>query len=238
MKKKLVSVAVAVLTAFSLGISVYAADSDPTFCFDSDSGLSNIQTFGNAEGVGLSYDISEDQAFSGAGSLAISESFTESPASATAGIYVNASDLGLTNFAGYNITANIYCTEAAAKETSMLELFTDGDIYNSVTISTAASSTWMEYTIYVSNTSSNNKFGITIPISTSFDGVVCYVDSITVSDMYGNTIANIGDTAEPIRSEGTSTVVSVLTILLFIVLIAAIVVGVALFVVKNLKKYR
>lgn len=237
MKKKIISALIAAAAAFTLSISVFAADSNPTFCFDTEEGLSYVKTFGNTAETGLTYAISEDEAYSG-NSLAISESFSSESSNTNCGIYFDAADFGLDNFSNYNITMKVYCTSASAKSTSLLELFTDGDVYDSVNISTSNSGSWQEYTISVPTTSKNNKFGINVPITDSFDGIVCYVDDITISNIYNATIENVGDVSKGITSEGTNAVVSVITVLIFVVLIIGVVVGVALYVFKMIKKYR
>ncbi len=238
MKKKILSFVLAALSAATLTVSSFAAVEDITMRFDSEVSLDYVNSFGNVSAMGLTYDITTDNYENGAGSLVVSESFSSASASSV-GVYFKASDFGLSSFAGYNITVSVMCTSAAANNSTYFELFADGDVYTSETYETSESvRSWTSYTLYVPTSSTNDKVGINIPMSDSFDGVVCYIDNFVITDAYGNAIANIGDEAVVVHSEGTSTVVTVLTILLLVILIAAAIGGVALFVVKSMKKYR
>ena len=85
--------------------------------------------------------------------------------------------------------------------------------------------------------SKNTKVGISIPITETFTGNVCYVDNIDITDNYGKTIANIGDIDTSVYT-GPSGFTRVITTILFIVLIIAAVGGIVFFVLKVVRKFR
>lgn len=233
--KKILSVLLAAAAAITMSLPVFAAD-DPTVSFDTDSCLSYIHTFGNASETNLTYEATSEDAYSGK-SLLLNESFTDAITNKYGGIYFSASDFGLENFSGYTFTVRLKAESKLSKSTPRLEVFSDGSQW----IFTAADSSqlnWTEYSVSVPANVANDKFGISIPVTDGYDGTVAYVDSVVISDNYGKAIANIGDLEVHTAAQAPDKAMSVLTTILFVLLIIAAVVGVAFFVMKVLFSYR
>ena len=83
----------------------------------------------------------------------------------------------------------------------------------------------------------NSKIGVSFPIVSDFSGDLGVFDEITLTDNYGKTIPNVGDIDTSLY-QGPSGFTSVITVILFILLLIAVVGGVAFFVIKVRRKYR
>ncbi len=240
--KKVLSLILAAAAVFTMSSAVFAeaqktdSSNSVTISFDTDKALDYVHSFGNFAQSGLVMEISEDEAVSGR-SLSMSESFKGSLDNRYGGFYLDAADFGLESFAGHTVTMDVYITNAASKATEKLEAFSDGSQWASVPVSVSSAGSWTSVSVTVAANTANTKAGLSIPITEEFTGTVCYVDNISIADNYGKTIANIGDVDTSVY-QGPSGVVSVLTTILFIVLIIAVVGGIALFIKKVIKAYR
>lgn len=239
--KKIFAAVLAAATAFSMSTTVLAAAEktdaiETTITFDTDAALEYVHTFGNASETGLSYELTDNNAYEGK-ALKISESFTDSISTRYGGIYFDAADFGLESFAGYTMTVNVKVSKAASKAVSTLDAFSDGDEWVSRIIDATAPDAWNTVSVSVPSETYNDKLGISIPITEAFDGEVVMIDEIVIKDNYGKTIKNIGDIDNSVY-EGPNTVLSVITTILFIVMIIAVVLGVGYFVKKVLRTYR
>lgn len=241
--KKILSVILAAASVFTMSTAVFAETAKPktteaaTVTFDTDVSLDYIHTFGNAEETNLTCTLSDTEAISGR-CLELRESFTGSIGNQYGGFYIEASDLGLSSFAGYTMNVNIKATSDAAKATDMLLVFSDGSQWVSEDFLLEPNmGKWTSAKVSVPADKNNTKMGISIPITSDFDGRVALIDNITITDNYGKAIANIGD-VDTSLAEAPNTFVSVITTILFIILILAVLAGVALVVVKALKRYR
>lgn len=240
--KKILSVILAAAAVFTMGTAVFAeaektdsADT-ATISFDTDKALDYVHAFGNYSQSGLVMEITDAEKVSGK-ALSMSESFKGNLDNRYGGFYLDSADFGLDSFAGHTITMNVYITKAASKATEKLEAFSDGSQWTSVPVLSSPSDTWTKASITIAANSANTKAGISIPITEEFTGTVCYVDDITITDNYGKTVANIGDIDNSLY-QGPSGLTSVLTTILFIVLIIAVVGGIALFIKKVVGTYR
>ena len=240
--KKLLSLILAAASIFTMGAAVFAetektnSSTDATITFDTDKALDYVHTFGNASDTGLKTEISEKEVIWGR-SLLMSEDFKGSLSNRYGGFYLDAADFGLANFGGYTVTFNIHATKEAAKATDRFEIFADGDQWSSTPFATSSNGTWVTASMIVPADSKNTKVGISIPITETFTGNVCYVDNIDITDNYGKTLANIGDIDTSVYT-GPSGFTRVITTILFIVLIIAAVGGIAFFVLKVVRKFR
>ncbi|MGN0665211.1 MAG: hypothetical protein ACI4KF_01660 [Huintestinicola sp.] len=235
--KKLISGLLAAVSALTMSVSVCAAsDLGPTVSFDSEKYSPYVHTFGNAEESNLTMELSEDS-YMGY-SLLLKESFTEGISNQYGGIYFDASDFGISDFGGYTFVAYIKPAENVSKAVSRFELFTDGQKWQSKDIAVSETGIFTSYSISVPQNVKNTKFGISIPITDPYDGEVLYLDNVSIVDNYGKEIANIGDFAEKSLAKAPPTAVTVLTTILFVILILAAIAGVVLFAIKVLRSYR
>ncbi|MDE6592272.1 MAG: hypothetical protein K2K57_04310 [Oscillospiraceae bacterium] len=247
MKKKILSLFLAAAAVLSMTAGALAADEKEartaaapkdaaTFTFDTDVCMSYIHPFGSASDTNLQYNLEDKAAVSGR-CLRLSEDFAQDISNQYGGIYFLASDLGLENFAGHTMTVKVKVTSAAAKAAPNMVLFSDGVSWISQNFSTDSAGSWITATVSVPADSANNKLGISIPITQAFTGDVLFLDDITIADNYGSAIANVGD-VDTSLAEAPNTVASVLTTILFIVLIIAVIGGIVLVVLKMIRRYR
>ncbi|MCM1577365.1 MAG: hypothetical protein NC078_01025 [Ruminococcus sp.] len=247
MKKKILSLflaAAAVLSMTSVALAAdeteartAAAPSDAaTFTFDTDTCMSFIHPFGNASDTNLVYALEDAGAVSGR-CLKLSEDFSGDISNQYGGIYFQASDMGLENFAGYTMTVRIKIDSKAAKETQSMVLFSDGVSWNSKNVPTDTANSWLTAAVSVPADTANDKLGISIPITSAYSGNVLYLDNIIISDNYGNAVANIGD-VDTSLAEAPNAVASVLTTILFILLILVVIGGIVFVVLKMIRRYR
>lgn len=247
MNKKIISILLAAAAMLSMTTSVLAADETEartaaapkdaaTFTFDTDVCMDYIHPFGHASETDLKYVLDDAGAVSGR-CLRISEGFTQQVNNQYGGIYFQASDFDMENFAGCTMTVKIKITSAAAKMTPNIVLFSDGASWVSNNVSTDTTGSWITGSVSVPADSTNDKLGISIPITQAFTGDVLYLDDISIADNYGKAIANIGD-VDTSLAEAPNTAVRVLTTLLFILVLLAVIGGIALVVVKMIRRYR
>lgn len=237
MKKILSIIAAAVIGLTAVGTAVFAdapengeEDSLPqsTLCFDTEKTLEYIHTFGAAEQAGLEYKIDTENA-SKNGSLAISENFsgelTEN--SGNAGIYFNCADFGLDTLAGCTIKLKVYASQTGA---NTLSVYTDGDIFLSHNVTMTANPHWENVTLEVSEDINNTMFGVLIQSDTGFNGTVCNIDELSIYNQNDALIENIGD--YQVIEKGGSKGNSPLMIVIFVVLIVAVLLVCAYFIIK------
>lgn len=240
--KKLLSLVLAAATALTMATAVFAdapaaENSDPaTFTFDTDGAFSYIHTFGNAADTNLTYTLSDTGAIYGR-CLKLSEDFSSEISNQYGGIYFDASDFGLDSFAGYTLKLNIKTTSATAKQIDNLLLFSDGEQWIAQNVSATNVNKWTTVSVSAPTDKRNTKLGVSIPIMSPFSGDVVFIDDVTITDNYGKMIANVGD-IDTSLAEAPNTFVSVLTTILFIVLILVVIGGVAFVVLKLTRRFR
>lgn len=248
--KKLLSILMAAVTAFTMSATVLAKSDDKadekestaapvvkaTISFDSDKCEDYIHTFGHAKDTGFEYTISDSNTMSGR-SLKISMDFSSRITNKYGGIYFDAEDFGLDSFSGYTMTVNFKPTSAATKATKSFMLFSDGDRWISENFETSDPGRWGSKSITVPADKNNSKLGISFPITEPFSGDVTYIDEIIISDNYGKAIANIGDIDTSV-TKAPNTFVTVITIILFVLLIVAVVLSIVYIVYKLLWRFR
>lgn len=240
--KKILSVIIAAAVAFAMGTAVFAEAEKTdnaaaaTISFDTEKSLEYIHTFGNASDAGLTMELTEKDALSGK-ALKLSESFKGTLSNRYGGFYLEASDFGLNNFGGYTMTVYINASSKASKAVSQFEIFTDGSGWQSVNFLTNNAGSYRTASITVPANSGNTKIGVSFPITQEFEGEIGLFDDITITDNYGKAIANVGDIDNSLY-QGPSGFVSVITTILFILVLIAVIGGAAFFVVKTIRKYR
>lgn len=240
--KKILSVLLAAAAAFTMSTAVYAEPvkndkaGETTITFDTEKSLEYIHIFGNAVDAGLQMELTEKGALSGK-ALKLSESFKGDLSNRYGGFYLDAEDFGLDNFGGYTFNIYINASSAAAKATGQFEVFSDGAGWQSSDFLTNNAGSYRVASLTIPADSQNTKVGISFPITKEFEGELGIFDDITITDNYGNTIANVGDIDNSLY-QGPSGFVSVITTLLFILVIVAVIGGVAYFIIKTMRKYR
>lgn len=245
--KKLLSVILAAACTLAMSSTVLADEAPTgeaaekkeaaTFTFDTDACYSYIHTFGNASDTNLTYSLSDSGAVSGR-CLKLEEDFASDIGNQYGGIYFLASDFGIDSFAGYTMTVNLKTNSKVSKATDSLLVFTDGAQWVSTGVSTTGDTgKWVKASVSVPMDKANSKLGISIPITEAFSGEVMYLDEIVITDSYGNQVANIGD-LDTSLAEAPGTFSSVMTTIVFILLILVVVGGVAFIVLKVTRRYR
>lgn len=240
--KKLLALLTAAAAIFTMSTAVFAAadknSGQPaaTITFDSDKVFDFLHTFGNASDTGFTMELTEKDALSGK-SLKCSESFKESVSNRYGGFYLDAEDFGLDSFAGYTMELYISTDKAANKKTKQFELFTDGDNWSTTAFNTDGVGIYRKASITVPANSKNTKIGLSFPIVDPFEGGLCMVDELKIIDNYGKAIANVGDIDNSLY-KGPSGFKMVITILMFVVLIAGVGFGIYIFLKKVVWRYR
>ncbi|MGN1107552.1 MAG: hypothetical protein ACI4RH_12960 [Huintestinicola sp.] len=240
--KKFLSVLMAAAAVFTMSTAAYAEPEmtdnpgEATITFDTNKSLEYIHTFGNASDSGLTMELTEKDALSGK-ALKLSESFKGNLSNRYGGFYLDAADFDLESFAGYTFNIYINASSKAAKATNQFEVFADGSEWQTVNFLTNNSGSYRVASITVPANSQNTKVGVSFPIIQDFEGELGMFDDITIVDNYGKTIANVGDIDNSLY-QGPSGFVSVITTILFILVIVAVIGGVAFFIYKTIGKYR
>jgi hypothetical protein len=203
MKKAIRRLLSGIFTAI-LAVGLFAlplgASRDSTFAFDSDAGADIWKTDNTelAAKSGFGYEISDAEVFDGAGSLAVFESFTgEIDPAQIGGAYITASDLGLTDFAGCTITAELFPTASAVSRGAQFVIYTDGMLYLPVAQTTFTPDKWNRITLIIPDNCENTRLGFLAPVYSTFSGDAFYLDEITVTLPDGSSVANIGDFKAP-----------------------------------------
>ena len=244
--KKLLSHFLAAAAALTMGSTAMAEDTPvttaaqksqaATFAFDTDAGLVYLHPFGNAQDTKLSLKLSDTGAKEGR-CLAMGESFSTPVSNQYGGFYIDSADLGLETFAGYTITVNVSVNKKVNKLTDNLVLFTDGEQWVTSNITTSNPENYVKASLTVPAGVANSKVGISLPITTAYDGDVCYVDDIVIIDNYGKQIPNIGD-LDTSLAEKPNTALTVLSTILFIILALGIIGVIGFLVYKKLFRFR
>ncbi len=236
-KRLLAAAAAAVIGASAAAVTFCAEEkkdeaaqtADSTMCFDTDTSLGYISTFGDIGTSGLTFEVTSEEAEKN-GSIALKENFSEPPSSETsAGITFNSADFGLPSLAGCRITLKVYAMNEAGAD--KLAFYSDGDIFMSQDIAMTANPYWQEVSIEISEDVNNTNFGMLISSIGSVKGTVCYIDNLRVYDKNGNMAENIGDFKVIEKSEKRAN--STLMTVIFVILIIAVVGLCAWFILKH-----
>lgn len=205
-----------------------APTASSTICFDTDTTLDYINTFGSVENTDLTYRITSDKAAANC-SLVISESFLSKSGSQNTGIYFNSSDFGLDTLAGCTISLKIYAPSSGADEVAF---YSDGDIFLSQSVAMTSNPYWETVTLTIPETVNNSMFGMLISAEGPVNGEVCRIDELCLYKPNGEMAENIGDFKVVEESAGASGFNHVLMIIVFVLLIIAVVGCCAYFLLK------
>lgn len=215
--------------------TVQSENNKTTLCFDTNSFIDKINTFGCTEESGFKYYISTKRSLHN-GSLALSQNFADPlpDGNNNTGVYFSAKDFGRENFSGCTITCYVYAQAVGADE---LRLFSDGDVYITTNIPITASPAWRMITLEIPDDISNTMFGFIIKSTKGFNEAVCYVDNLTVLDENGYPIPNIGDYRKE-TDTASARVFGTFTVIVFVMLVFAVIAGCVLFIRRLKYRYR
>lgn len=207
-----------------------------TMCFDNNGSEDYLNLFGDTEETGLSYGISVQESVND-GSLCLSENAVEAPIDThNTGIYFNSADFGLENLAGCTLTVSIYPENSGA---DVVEFYSEGDAFLSEEVKVTANPRWTPVTLKIPDDNKNTVFGVLVTSSEMIKGPVCYIDNLCIYDKNGNIAENVGDYQSIEDAEKSGTFSYVMMIIVFIILIVAVVGGVAYFIFKYvINRYR
>ncbi len=245
-KKLISSVLAAVCAAAITVIPVCAEDNgdsaeNATYCFDSDSSLSQWEAYGSISETGLTYDITTSSREYGDGSLRVAENVVSEIDENIryGGVYVSASSLGREDFGGCTVQMSFMFEGEAAEAAEAFTLFSDGMVWVTSEVSAENNGRWSKISLTVPENAKNDKVGFTIPVFTPYSGTVVYVDNVMIYDENGNLIPNVGDynisSASIEVSIGTGGRIAL--IILLVVLAVGVVVGIGYIVSSFLKKF-
>lgn len=233
--KKIIAAAAASIMALSTAAFSAFADEYATFCFDTDTSISMLQSYGSTTETGFSASIDEQTKNDGSGSLMLSENVTESVAADIrfGGIYIESSSLGLDSFAGCTVTMKVMFDENAAKLAESFSVFTDGIVWMTYDLSNEQAGKWADVTLTVPENADNSRIGFAIPIFEAYNGVVAYIDDLIVTKPDGTVVANIGDQKESSKIEvSIGKTARIILLVVVCVIIVAVIAGVGFIISK------
>lgn len=244
-RKVLCAALMSVICFALLSVSV-AADQTATFAFDNDTGIALWRTENEAliKETGFRGTVSKTKPQDGAGSLAVYENLTGTVDRDEMGngtMFVTAAAVGLQNFAGCTITAQIYPTKAAMLSKPEITFFTDGMLYLPSSTAEWTADKWNTVAMTVPDNCDNTRLGFFIPLYTTYIGDVFYIDNITITQSDGTVVPNVGDYQVPDDSKSFSTLNPILSYILMGLLIVAgiaVVAFIIIFIVKHARRFR
>lgn len=238
--RKILAAALAAAAMCAFSVTAFAVqDGEAAYCFDTPDKLSDWQTEGAAEQTGLTLTQITARAKNGDGCIAVSESFTGNVDGTYGGAYITADKLGLDSFSGCTVSMSVLLNEAAAENIENLSIFSDGVIWLETAVAEVNSKEWTEVTLAIPETAENTRVGFTIPTFKAYSGEIVYIDDFSVTRADGTVVANTGDykMRTVAKTETVSKGMNIVLIIVLVVLILAIVGGIALFISKSVKRF-
>ncbi len=257
--KRIIRVLTAVLLSAAMALSVSAAaDKEPakdkdnkknkeaittaadtsmaTLSFDTDKAIRDgiLQTFGAVEGFGMKLTISGDVPDIKNRCLAVTFDSQGKVAEdlRNVGFYIDSRDFGLDSFEGCEISARVYAQKCGADK---LQFFTDGQqVSYDVSVAMTSAPRWERIKITPPEGAENTLFGVMITSSVPISDTVCYIDEIVIKNSKGERVKNIGDYQSANAVKKSMAGAAILTVVL-ILLVAGVC---AIFIMKNINKYR
>ncbi len=228
----------AVITAGAASVSA-AEDGQATYCFDSDSSLSEWQTYGSTAETGFTITQTTAVSKNGNGSIIISEKVEEDIANQYGGAYIEASSLGLDSFQGCTIEMSVRLCEGAEGFYDSFSLYSDGMIWLTSPVENLSTETWTTVSLTIPENATNSSVGFTIPTYLLHKGDLVYIDNFTVTKADGTVIGNRGDyVIKEVRNEETvSKGTNIALTVALVVLILVIVGGIGFIVSSAIKKF-
>ncbi|MDR0986461.1 MAG: hypothetical protein LBL98_02035 [Ruminococcus sp.] len=241
-RKGLTCLFTVILAVLALSLPIGAAE-DSTFAFDNEIGadLWKIDNEELAAKSSIAYRVTDKQVYDGAGALGVSESFTgDIDTALVGGAYIAASDVGLTDFAGCTITAQIYPTAEAIARGGQFIIYTDGMLYLPVAQTSFTANAWNEIALTVPENCQNTRLGFLTPVYSTFSGDAFFLDEIKITLPDGSTVPNVGDYAAPATgvAAGIADWIAVIIYVALGILGVGIIVFVIYLVINFKKRYR
>lgn len=238
--RKILAAALAAAAMCASAVTVFAAgDGEAAYCFDTPSKLSDWETYGAADQTGLSITHITSRAKNGDGCIAVSEKSTGEVTETFGGAYITADKLGLNDFSGCTVSMSVLVNESAAAYIDNFSLFSDGIIWVEAPAAEVGSKEWTEIAIDIPADAENPRVGFTIPTFKAYSGEIIYIDDFSVTRADGTVVANTGDYKMKTvsKAETVSKGMNIVLIIVLVVLILAIVGGIALFISKSVKRF-
>lgn len=229
----------AVITVSSAVTAFAVEDGEATYCFDTDSRISDWTLYGsiNETDVKLSHTIRESK--NGDGCIIISENVIQSISDKFGGFYLEASEFGLENFSGCTIGMSVKLCEGAENYYDNFALYSDGIIWLSQSVCELSTEEWTDVSMLIPEGAQNPRVGFTIPTFSIYSGDVVYIDDFTITKPDGSVISNTGDykLKTIAYEETTPTGKNILLTVLLIVLIFVIIGGVGMIVSAAIRRF-
>ena len=239
--KKIASVLFASIVAASVSAVAVSAveDGGATYCFDTDTNITDWLSYGSVEQTGTSLSHTKFESKNGEGCIVVSENITGEISDQYGGYYINAEALGLEDFRGCTVEMSVKLCEGAEEYYDNFGLYSDGLIWISETASNLSEDEWTTVSMVVPSGAENAQLGFTIPTFKAYSGDVLYIDDFTVTNSDGVVIANVGDyKVKPVASEeAVSTGVNILMTVLLVLLILVIIGGIGFIVSSVMRKF-
>lgn len=238
--RKILAAALAAAAMCASAVTVFAAgDGEAAYCFDTPDKLSDWETYGSADQAGLSIAQITSRAKNGDGCIAVSEKSSGEAEETFGGAYISADKVGLNDFSGCTISMSVLLNESATAYIDNLSLFSDGIIWVETPVVEVNSKEWTEFTLDIPEDAENPRVGFTIPTFKEYSGEIVYIDDFSVTRADGTVVANVGDykVKTVSKAETVSTGMNIVLIIVLVVLILAIVGGIALFISKSVKRF-
>lgn len=239
--KKFFSVMLAsAVIAVSSAVTAFAVeDGEATYCFDTDSGISDWASYGSVDETGIRLTHTVRESKNGDGCIVISENVIQSVSDKFGGFYLDASEFGLENFSGCTIGMSVKLCEGAENYYDNLALYSDGIIWLTQPVKELSAEEWTDVSMLIPEGAQNPRAGFTIPTFGTYSGDIVYIDDFTITKPDGTVVSNTGDyklkTVAP--EETASTGQNVLLTVLLIVLIVAIIGGVGMIVSSAIRRF-
>ena len=239
--KKIISavLASAVITAGAASSVSSLNDGEAAYCFDTNSAMSEWQTYGSVEETGFKAVQTTGTSKNGNGSLVVSVNVTDEPENRFGGMYIDSSTLGLDSFQGCTVEMSVLLYEGKEGFYDDFSIFSDGMVWISSSPESLSSSEWTTVTLEIPQNAANTRVGFTIPTYLPHKGNIVYIDDFSVTDADGNLIANRGDyyAKEVAPTDKVSSGTNIVLTILLVVLILAIVGGIGVIVSSAIKRF-
>lgn len=240
LKKILMSLIAAAAIVSTTAATVSAVyDGEATYCFDNDSRLSDLETYGSVTETGFKITQTTNQAKNGNGCIVISENISDEVSDKSGGVYVEAGSVGIDSFDGCTITMSVLACEGAEKICDSFSLFSDGMLWLNASASDLSTTEWKDITLVIPEGAKNDRVGFTIPTFSKYMGDLIYIDDFTITLPDGNVVANVGDYQPKTvtEAETVSKGVNIALIIVLVVLVLAIVGGIGFLISTAMKRF-
>jgi hypothetical protein len=139
----------------------------------------------------------------------------------TGSAFITAEKLGLTNLAGCTITAKVYPLRYALDIGAQITLYTDGMLYLPTVLNNLNADSWNSISLSVPENCSNTRIGLLVPLYSTYNGAVYYLDDLSITLPDGTVLPNVGDAEAPAEEKKDAPMSTTRAVVITIVAIAA-----------------